>query len=309
MTYFLKRGLLLSLEGIDFTWKTPFTEWLQRDCSQKTKIVITRDPPYKLSPWDSLKEFFEKGENMSYLSEAMMLLSARIDNCDRWIIPAISKRKLVIADRYIDSWFAYQSIRLANYFHKNSKEALEFLLEINQKMVQKGFIVMPNLTILISDDPKITIQRKGTEKVKSKYDKLPIQQLVHEQYQILSRMFPERILVVDVNGKNIYEAYEIIKTIVLVWFEKENKNEDLFPLISKVKIGQRIMALRQLSWTIEKFEDYPLVVTSGDQGIIKKIGNNSNPWIQVEWDKDEFKKIAKSVNLGSQERFSCIILN
>jgi hypothetical protein len=41
----LTSGLFLSLEGIDFTWKTPFVEWLKRDFSDNREVVITRDPP------------------------------------------------------------------------------------------------------------------------------------------------------------------------------------------------------------------------------------------------------------------------
>jgi hypothetical protein len=66
------------------------------------------------------------------------------------------------------------------------------------------------------------------------------------------------------------------------------------------------MALRTLSWTIGKFDDYPLIVMPGDKGTIKSTEEATN--IIVEWDKDEFKNLNKAVNLKSEERFSCLIL-
>lgn len=215
----MKRGLLLSLEGIDFTWKTPFTQWLKRDFSDVREIIITRDPPYMLSPWDLFRNFFERNEGVSHLSEAVMLLAARIDNNERVIIPALYKGALVIADRYIDSWFAYQAMRLADYFAQNSENAQRFLLELHRIFVDNKFLVQPDLTILISDDPEETIKRRNDGKEISKYDVLEIQQLVHAQYQLLTGMFPERIIPIDVRGKNIDEAYIVIQDYIKKWLE------------------------------------------------------------------------------------------
>lgn len=271
------------------------------------EIVITRDPPYKLAPWNRYKEFFEKGKEISYLAEAMMLLAARLDNYERLIKPALSRGALIISDRYIDSWFAYQSIRLSDYFNKNSAIALEFLLKLNQELIQKGFLIMPDLTILISDNPEITIQRKNQEKEVSKYDELDIQRCVHEQYKVLARMFPTRILLINVEHKNIHEGYKVVKAIVQSWLNALQKDEHLF-LSKRVRVGQQIMALRQLSWTLGKFDDYPLVVVSGDKGTIKSLKDEQKK-VLVEWDKDEFKNLEKALSLESEERFSCVILH
>lgn len=69
------RGFV-SLEGIDFTWKTPFSQWLRRDLTaQGNRVVITRDPPYYISPWTEFHESFERGENLAKISEAFLLLT------------------------------------------------------------------------------------------------------------------------------------------------------------------------------------------------------------------------------------------
>ncbi|HEY4475722.1 MAG TPA: hypothetical protein VJB92_03310 [Candidatus Paceibacterota bacterium] len=66
-------------------------------------------------------------------------------------------------------------------------------------------------------------------------------------------------------------------------------------------IGQRIKAIKQLTWTIGEFEDFPLIVEPGDQGIVVGI-DYSNRNIDIEWDKDEQKHLRKCVILDSDQR-------
>jgi len=302
-------GFFLSLEGIDFTWKTPFTEWLKRDFSENREVVITRDPPYLLPPWNEFKGFFERGEQVSHLAEALLLLTARVDNNERVILPALSRGALVIADRYFDSWFAYQTVRLARYFTGSQEKAQEFLFNLNRVTTENGFLAQPNLTILITDDPQETIKRKSEEKTVSKYDVLEIQRLVDIRYQKLAEMFPERIVSVDVRGKNIDEAYAIIKVLVGKWLEKSDidSGPGIFPEIETIQIGNRLMALRRISWTLYEFDDYPLVIESGDLATVISV-ERSQGKIIVEWDKDEFKHLPKSLNLMSKDKFSCVVI-
>ena len=210
-------GYFISVEGIDFTWKTPITEWLQKDLSGDREVVLTRDPPYKLPPWNSYVEFFEKEKEISHFAEAIILLAARIDNNERVIMPALKRGALVIADRYLDSWFAYQSVRLAYYFQNDPNSSQRFLFQLNEMMVNQGRIVLPDLTILISDDPLRAAQRKNEGKGISKYDPFKIQQLVHDRYQKLAEIFPDRIVAVDVRDKEIDSAYNVILTIIKKW--------------------------------------------------------------------------------------------
>lgn len=204
----------ISLEGIDFTWKTPFAEWIKRDLkSEGIEVVVTRDPPYYISPWCELIEYFERGEQISQMSEAFLLLTARLDNYERFILPFLQNGLIVIADRYVDSWLAYQSIRLANYFG-SSNEALHFLTTMQDMLVKMRLLKIPDLTLWISDDPEVTIQRAITEEKISKYENLTMQKLVNEQYQLLWKIYPERIKKVDALGLSIHETYPIVIQMV-----------------------------------------------------------------------------------------------
>lgn len=210
----MKRGRFISLEGIDFVGKTPFADWLQRDLTaQGYEVVLTRDPPYFLSPWDQFSEFFERGESITKLAEAVLLLAARLDNSERKILGALAQNAIVIADRYIDSWFVYQSIRLAPYFGGET-QALEFLIQLNESLVSKRLLIEPDLTVWLSDDPYRTIKRAEHERKISKYENLPMQLKVETRYGTIHECFTQRIIKVDIRGKEIPEAYPLVKMAV-----------------------------------------------------------------------------------------------
>ncbi|HUS60292.1 MAG TPA: hypothetical protein VMX76_02840 [Nevskiaceae bacterium] len=211
----IKFGMFTSLEGIDFTGKTPIARWLRRDLLERGfDVTLTRDPPYGLSPWDRFQEHFERGEDLTHISEAFLLLTARLDNYEKFILPKLQKGAVVIADRFLDSWFAYQSARLAKYFG-SEEPALRFLVGLNQNLVDKGLLSFPNLTLLIDNDPALAMQRAKDVKVLSKYEVMNTQVRVALQYQRLVQLFPDRIRVIDGREKKIPEVYEEAKQIVL----------------------------------------------------------------------------------------------
>lgn len=208
------KSSFISLEGIDFTWKTPFSKWLQRDLTAEgQEVVITRDPPYYLSPWESFHEFFERGDGITKLSEAMLLLAARIDNSEREVKNALDRAAIVVADRYADSWFAYQSIRLAGYFGGAGK-AMDFLIALHKTFSHRDLLLTPDLTVWIYDNPRATIKRAEQEAKISKYENLPMQIKVDKQYRLLWKRFPRRIKRVDVRKKDINRAYALVKKVV-----------------------------------------------------------------------------------------------
>lgn len=287
-----RAGYLISLEGIDFTWKTPFAGWLKGDLTvQGLEVVVTRDPPYCLSPWDSFREFFERGDSIAKLSECFLLLTARLDNYERCILPELRRGCIVIADRYVDSWLAYQSVRLADYFGGPLK-ALDFLLETQRQLVERGLLLLPHLTILIFDDPEVTIKRAASELQISKYENLPMQHRVHRQYQYLARLFPERIKVLDARRKNIHEVYEVARWIVETYLQGEGLMGEEMVTIQTIQEEDKVVATRQISWTLYEFDDYPLVVSEGDQGTVTRVERDNNR-VQIEWDGDSFKRLPK----------------
>ena len=204
-----------SLEGIDFSGKTPVANWLRDELQGRGfDISLTRDPPYFMSPWDQLYELFERGEDISHFSEAMLLLTARVDNYERFIRPSLESGVIVISDRFLDSWFAYQSIRLARYFG-TSDDALKFLIDLNESLVKRGLLSYPDRTLLIDMEPEVAMRRALDAHKLSKYEVIETQEKVANQYRKIQEMFPDRITLIDARGIEVPEVYERAKEIVL----------------------------------------------------------------------------------------------
>lgn len=295
-------GQMISLEGIDFTWKTPIAEQLKTDLSDLRDLVISRDPPYKLSPWDSSVEFFEREEGISKIAEALMLLSARLDNFERVISPALESGKLVVMDRYLDSWFAYQTMRISCLFDGDCDRAREFLFALNDLFIRENLLKLPDLTILIQDDPERTILRKVAQKIASKYDFLDVQKQVDVQYRRLVQIFPERLISIDVSKLDIEGTYSMVKQIVRSWLARGF----LFPSADRVNSGDRIMSLQPISWTIGQYEDFPLWIKPGELGAAARVSQDGR--LFMDWESDNHKRLPKTLNLGSDERYKVVLI-
>ncbi|MEK6952653.1 MAG: dTMP kinase [Nanoarchaeota archaeon] len=196
----------VSLEGIDGTGKSSIAD---RICAELIAIgkspYQTRDPIRNVEPWQSLYELFEKSDKIDKVSEALFLLSARVDNSQKRLKPALSNNKVVVADRYADSWFAYQSVRLADYFG-SEESALDYLISTHEDLVNRKILLEPDKTIFLRVLPETSLRRvdkRATGTTKSKYEVPEFQRKVAAQYDIIAQRFPGRIIVVDTEGKDL----------------------------------------------------------------------------------------------------------
>jgi len=219
-------GFFTTFEGIDFTGKTPIVEWLKQDLLDRGfDVVVTRDPPYALSPWTELYEQFERGEKLSKPADALLFLTSRQDNWEKLIKPSLEEGSVVLSDRFVDSWFAYQSIRLADRLG-DEDAALRFLLDVHEKFVEHGLIGLPDLTILLSEDPNLTMARAVAEGGKlSKFEVLDIQERIADQYHKIAALFPDRVKVVEGRGRPVPQVYEDAREIALEALNSMMKEE------------------------------------------------------------------------------------
>lgn len=61
--------------------------------------------------------------------------------------------------------------------------------------------------------------------------------------------------------------------------------------------GNRVEATKLHSWTVEEFDDFPLIVEPGDQGLVDEISDEEKS-VRTTWDKDEFPQKKKSLSFG-----------
>ncbi len=199
--------VFVSLEGIDFTGKTTIARKLEQGLREiGIRPLVTHDPPDFL-PWATLKrEFLDKATRLSREAEAMLFLAARLDNTARKIAPALAAGRVVIADRYSDSWIAYWAPRLSDRFG-SLKAALDWLRDVRRLLRNKGLELLPRRTYLLLDDP-YTALRRAPERSRSKWERAGTLKVVQEVYLALAKQEPTRFNVFDIRGLGIRDTAE-----------------------------------------------------------------------------------------------------
>ena len=110
-------------------------------------VILTREPGGTKSAEKIreviLKDYFhpDSKEKFDKYTDTLLYLAARNEHIQNKIKPAISKKKIVICDRFIDSTFAYQvcgkgvNKRFVDLVHKyilgNIKPDMTFILKVN----------------------------------------------------------------------------------------------------------------------------------------------------------------------------------
>lgn len=211
--YVNNEGFHISIEGIDNTGKSTICNKLKTVLSAEgMKVCVVTDPP-SISPWVDLSLLFKKEEKITKFSEAMLLLSSRLDTYEKYIKPFLKEGGIVISDRYVDSWFAYQSNRLQLYFGSVDK-ALSFLLDLNECLCKHNILHMPNMTILLNADPSITMKRLNSQKRITKYNDAETQYNVRKIYLKLVKLYDLRYHLINTNNKDIDEVFNEVLCII-----------------------------------------------------------------------------------------------
>ncbi len=213
--YGVPRARLVAIEGPDFVGKGAVCEYLANHSPELfgLEATLVTDPPWKLPPWDALSNLFRSDERLSGPAGALLYGTARVDNYHRCIKPALSAGRLVLCDRYIDSWFAYQSVCLQQW-GANGERALEFLLTQQTMLEAFGHIQPPGLTILLMADLEELRRRSATRASRDKYEGWDFLRNVLAAYEELHSRFPYRIVRLEATGREEVLVCQLAAEIV-----------------------------------------------------------------------------------------------
>tara|TARA_A100001037_G_scaffold304455_1_gene341268 strand:- start:4158 stop:4736 length:579 start_codon:yes stop_codon:yes gene_type:complete len=188
--------MLVTLEGIDGSGKTTIISALQE---------AYPDAVYTLEPTDSwYGEAVRKSINTDDadpLSELFLYMADHAYHLQTTILPALSNKKLVISDRYIDSRYAYQSTSLDGIV----EDPLSYIQKIHQP-----WTVLPELTLYFDLSPSLGAMRSGST---NKFEQLSFLERVHENYEKIISNDPGRFVRIDASLPPDKIAKIAIKTI------------------------------------------------------------------------------------------------
>lgn len=140
----MKQGLLIAVEGIDGTGKSTQIKLLADYLRQKgCEVVVTREPT--AGPWGRrIRELYQDRSSCTPEEELEMFINDRRDHVRKVIGPALASGRIVLTDRYYFSTAAYQGAAGMD---------VEHIFACNR------FAPQPDLVILLTMDPQISIRR------------------------------------------------------------------------------------------------------------------------------------------------------
>ena len=206
-------GFFLVLDGIDGCGKSTQTKKLKDYfIANDIQTLLTAEPSnYELGK--ILRKYLQNPKVPASV-DALLFAADRIEHCNKDILPLLEKGYIVITDRYRDSSYIYQSIEGRN--EGIDDVSMNWIKSINK------FSLIPDLTIIIDIDPKISLKRKRTQATKSKnqsLDKFEIdefQNLIREEFIKIAKnsVVSDEGVHVLIDGNESEE--QVFKSILLV---------------------------------------------------------------------------------------------
>jgi len=138
-----KKPLFVTFEGIEGSGKSYLSKKLYLFLkNKKLPVILTREPGGTLSA-EKIRKLLLSGtkDKFSKTTDTLLYLAARNEHFNKVIKPNLSKNKIILCDRFVDSTFAYQvyakgvNIKLVEAVHKHIlgkfKPDLTFILKVN----------------------------------------------------------------------------------------------------------------------------------------------------------------------------------
>jgi len=201
------KGLLIAFEGIDGSGKTTQVEILKQALNIVGLKVNVFKEPTNSEYGQEIKRLSREGRGDSR-KELNLFIEDRKWDVENNILPALSKKEIVIMDRYYYSNAAYQTI----YGNDTASE----ILWRNENQFPK-----PDITLLLDIAPIIgitRIQNRRKEKLNAFEDIQDLQKVRQEFLKIAAR--DSHIQVID-GSKPVGSIAEQIYNIVECFFTKD----------------------------------------------------------------------------------------
>jgi len=162
-----KKSIFIVFEGIEGCGKSYQAKKLYNSLKRKGfSIILTREPGGTKSAEKIreliLKDYFTKNskEKFHKYTDTLLYLAARNEHIQNKIKQSISKKKIIICDRFVDSTLAYQ------VYGKGINK--KFVDLIHKQILGK---IKPDITFLLKVSINKALQRLKKRKKKNRYDK------------------------------------------------------------------------------------------------------------------------------------------
>ena len=190
------RGLFITFEGPDGSGKSTQLRILAERLRHDGYKVLESAEPGGTQIGMQIRRILLDSANqeLSPVTELLLMFAARAQNVDQWILPALAAGKIVLSDRFTDSTLAYQGAARGL--------GRDLVMQVD-KIACRG--LKPDLTLCIDIDTETGLarahhrNRTRTEEDESRIDQHAIEfhRKVRAAYQELARAEPERVKLID----------------------------------------------------------------------------------------------------------------
>jgi dTMP kinase len=195
----LKKGLLITIEGIDGVGKTTQVKMLVAYLKEKGYDVVHLREPTEGFWGKKIKDQVKHGRTISPKEECEWFLKDRQEDVHENIKPALEDKKVVVMDRYYYSTMAYQGALGLN---------VNKIMEENEK-----FAPRPDLVIILDAPPEIGLTRitNNRKEELNYFEKLDYQNKVRDIF--LEMKDYDYVKILDA-GKDLEKVQEDIGRVV-----------------------------------------------------------------------------------------------
>lgn len=192
-----KKSFFIVLDGIDGSGTTTHSNMLVSYLEMLgLKIYLTQEP--SKNEIGLLVRQYLKNKEIPASTDALLFAADRDFHYKKEIKPKLDQGFIVVSDRYIESSIIYQSVQ-------SDEISIEWIKQINK------FAHVPDLTIILDIDPKISLARKSQE-ILEKFEDTKFLDKVRALY--LDRAKKEGYYIVNTN-EIIEIVQQNIQTIVI----------------------------------------------------------------------------------------------
>ena len=212
-----KKSLFVTFEGIEGSGKSYQCLKLYKNLKKmRIPVLLTREPGGTSGAEKIreviLKDYFhpDSREKFNRYTDTLLYLAARNEHIENKIRPAISRKKNIICDRFVDSTIAYQV---------HGKGVSKILVDSVHKYILGS--IKPDLTFILKVNISKALQRLKNRKKKNRYDKFSKNFYIKVQNAFIriAKENKRRYLILD----NTKDSHEAEKNILKKFIEKLNK--------------------------------------------------------------------------------------
>ena len=182
------KAKFISLEGIEGAGKSTAVEAVNNILKIKNiPYINTREPGGGPNGGPIRNILLESNDNISSISELLLMFADRVDHVEKVIIPNLDKGVWVISDRYIDSSLAYQG----------GGRGID--VKIINALISNLNLPQPDLTLLFDLPVQMALTRAKNRGALDRFERedFSFHERVRTSYLNLAQLSKNRIKIVD----------------------------------------------------------------------------------------------------------------